>query len=174
VVAGTRGFLAVVDSRGRVRWSYKELPDADWAGWHLLVLVARTTPPAYLAYLRAEQIPYLVVGQDRVDLPEAVRRLHDRLGASTLLSTAGGRLQGALLRAGLVDEIDLEILPAVIGGRGTPALFDGSPLGPFEQPCALRPLAIDVMADGRILARYAVARTDLEVRLPAEMGTAAT
>jgi len=38
------------------------------------------------------------------------------------------------LRAGLVDEVDIDSFPIVIGGRGTPALFDAFPLGPDEWP----------------------------------------
>ena len=48
---------------------------ARWAGWHLLVLVSRATPPAYLAYLRDEEIPYLVTGEERVDLGQALAKL---------------------------------------------------------------------------------------------------
>ena len=40
----------------------------EWAGWYLLVLVGRHTPPEYLAYLRRQGIPYLVAGEGRVDL----------------------------------------------------------------------------------------------------------
>ena len=32
---GQRGWFTMVDSRGRVRWVYKEWPGEEWAGWHL-------------------------------------------------------------------------------------------------------------------------------------------
>jgi len=34
-----------------------------------------------------------------------------------LVIPAWGRLSGALLRAGLVDEVNIELCPALIGGR---------------------------------------------------------
>ncbi len=42
---GPRFWMTVVDSRGRVRWMYKEFPGEDWLGFYLLVLVSRHTSP---------------------------------------------------------------------------------------------------------------------------------
>ena len=58
-----------------------------------------------------------------------------------MVSEAGGEFNGALLRAGLVDEIQLLVLPAVVGGLGTPALSDGSRLLSGERPTSLRLLS---------------------------------
>ncbi len=153
-------WLTVVDSRGRVRWLYKEFPGEEWAGWHLLVLVARATSAAYLAYLRREGIPYLVVGEERVDLGRALQTLGQKLGVPCVVSTAGGQLNGALLRAGLIDEVSVEFFPAIIGGRGTPALFDAPPLRPEEQPTRLKLLDSQVRPDGKIWLRYSVIREE--------------
>ena len=65
-------------------------------------------------------------------------------------------MNGALLRAGLVDEIVVEFFPAIIGGRGTPSLFDASPLAPAEQPAQIDIIATQVWGDGRLWVRYAV------------------
>jgi 2,5-diamino-6-(ribosylamino)-4(3H)-pyrimidinone 5'-phosphate reductase len=156
---GHRGWFTVVDGRGRVRDWIKEgdVFGEAYAGWHLLVLVTHHTPPAYLAYLRCESIPYLVAGQERVDLALALEKLGDRLGVTSLLSTAGGKLNGALLRAGLVDEVNVEFLPAVIGGFHTPALFDAPDLRPGEWPVRLTLLSSQVYDDGRVWLRYEVA-----------------
>jgi len=153
---GQRGWLAVTDSRGRVRWLYKEYPGEEWQGWHLLVLTSRSTPPQYLAYLQRENIPYLVAGDEQVDLTQVLEKLHTALGVNCIVSTAGGRLNGALLRAGLVDEVDLQFFPAVIGGRGTPALFDAPPLRADELPTRLELISSQVQEDGRIHLHYRV------------------
>lgn len=148
----TRWFTAV-DSRGRVRWMYKEM-----GGWQLLVLVAASTPPGYLAFLRQESIPYLVAGTERVDLALGVRRLHDVLGVTTLVSTGGGVLNGALLRAGLVEEVDIQFVPAVIGGTGAPSLFEGFATGPDDRPVRLSPISLEDQGQGFFFVRYAVGR----------------
>lgn len=152
------GWMAIADRRGRVRWLYKEWPGEEWAGWHILVLVARSTPLDYLSYLRRERIPYLVVGDDRVDLPAALDRLGERFGTTTVVSTGGGRLNGALLRAGVVDEIEIEIAPWVTGGTTTPALFTAPDLGPEAMPTRLRLLGVEQLPHERVLLRYAVDR----------------
>jgi 2,5-diamino-6-(ribosylamino)-4(3H)-pyrimidinone 5'-phosphate reductase len=155
-----RGWFTVVDGRGRGRnWiADGSIFGPEWAGWHLLVLVAHHTPPPYLAYLRGEQIPYLVAGcgGEHVDLDLALEKLGSKLGVGCLLSTAGGRLNGALLRAGLVDEVNIEYLPAIVGGLQTPALYDAPDLGPDEMPARLELTSCQVLSGGRIWARYRV------------------
>jgi len=156
-VPGRRWFT-VVDGQGRVDLTFTEWPDPAWAGWHVLVLTSRAAPAPHLARLRERGIPHLVVGTDHVDLPRALGLLHDRLGVRTVVCTGGGRLGGALLRHGLVDEVDLELLPALIGGRGTPALFDAEPLDAGEQPARLDLLGAETLDGGRVRLRYRVLR----------------
>ena len=64
---GHRGWFVVVDGRGRVRWAFK-----GHEGWHLLILASRETPPGYLAFLRSQEIPYLIAGSAGVDLSKAL------------------------------------------------------------------------------------------------------
>jgi len=154
---GHRGWFTAVDGRGRVRNWIKDGAafGEEWQGWHTLVLACHATPAAYLAYLRREAIPYLVAGSERVDLGLALDKLGSRLGVTTLLSTAGGRLNGALLRAGLVDEVNVELLPGVVGGLDTPSLFDSPALGPEENPVRLELISALVPgAGGQVWLRY--------------------
>lgn len=153
-----RGWFTAVDGRGRIRWMFKEWPDEAWAGWHALALVGRHTPAGYLAYLRREEIPYLVAGTGPVNLGLALEKMRTILGVKTLISTAGGRLNGALLRGGLVDEVNIDFFPALVGGRGTPSLFDAPPLRPDEAPVRLRLVTAEVQGSGRLQVRYRVER----------------
>jgi riboflavin biosynthesis pyrimidine reductase len=158
VSAPGRRWMAVVDGRGRVQLQFTEWPDPAWAGWHALMIVSRAVDPAHLAWLRERGIPYLVAGVGPVDLALALELLHTELGVKTVVSTGGARLSGALLRAGLIDEVDVEVLPAAIGGRGTPSLFDADPLGPGEWPTKLRLLSHEASEAGHLRLRYAVDR----------------
>jgi 2,5-diamino-6-(ribosylamino)-4(3H)-pyrimidinone 5'-phosphate reductase len=155
--AGHRGWFTVVDSRGRVAWTYKEFPDPQWQGWHLLVLVSRATPPAYLGFLRRERIPYLVCGEERVNLHRALERMADELGVQCVVATGGSRLNGALLREGLVDEVDVALYPALIGGETTPSLFGGAPLGEDEWPLRLERAGCEIGPDGSLHLHYRAA-----------------
>lgn len=153
VSAPPQRWFAVVDGRGRVRWT-----QTGGGGMDLLVLVCHSTPRPYLAYLRRSEIPYLVAGDHRVDLLAMLRRMADRLGVSCVVSRAGGGLNGALLRAGLIDEVQVILLPALIGGLGTPTSFDGPRLLDGELPTPLRLLTVQTTADGVVWLRYEVER----------------
>jgi riboflavin biosynthesis pyrimidine reductase len=50
--------------------------------------------------------------------------LNSVLGIERLLLEGGGNINGAFLRAGLIDEISLILVPAIDGASGVPALFD--------------------------------------------------
>ena len=119
----TPTWFVVVDGRGRVPWQFRG--DDQRA---LLVLVCRATPLGYLAGLREQQIPYLVVGTEQVDLAGAMTKLGEQLGAAAIVSEGGGGINGALLRAGLVDELHVITIPALVGGADTPSMFDGAAL----------------------------------------------
>ena len=149
------GWLAMVDGRGRVRSGMKEFP--GWEGWHTLHLVSHTTPREYLAFLRRSEIPYLVAGHEHVDLVQIMVKLSALLGVSTVISTAGSRLNGALLRAGLVDEVSLVLAPALVGGSKTPTLFESDELGE-SWPTPLELLSVESDAGGRVAVRYRVLR----------------
>lgn len=145
-------WFTVVDSRGRVRWTEKH------EGWDVLVLVARSTPADYLAYLRRERICYLVVGEERVDLAQAIAAMGAELGIGCVLSMAGGGLNGTLLRADLIDELHLTLAPALVGGLGTPSIMDGTPLPIGEAPTPLQLLSVRADAGGSVRLHYAALR----------------
>ena len=118
--------------------------------------MSHATPAPYLAYLRSEDVPYLVAGDGPVDLGRALRTMKDQLGVTCVVSEAGGGLNGALLRAGLVDELHLMLLPSLIGGLGTPATFDGVPLQLGQLPARLRLLDARVTTDGIVSLHYEI------------------
>jgi 2,5-diamino-6-(ribosylamino)-4(3H)-pyrimidinone 5'-phosphate reductase len=146
----TRWF-AVVDARGRVAWTHKGDDETS-----LLVIASHSTPLPYLTRLRQERIPYLLAGARRVDLTDMLAKFRTRLGAECLVSEAGGGLNGALLRAGLVDELHIITVPALVGGLGTPSIIDGPPLEPGSLPRRLRAINVHVGSHGTIWAHYEV------------------
>ena len=115
----------VFDSRGRVKWT----------GWQrdpwlkgLVVLFSQRTPPSYIEHLREEQIPYIVSGEDHVDLRDALRQVKTRYKVTRIVCVGGGGMNGALLQAGLVNEVSVVLVPFAVGRVSTPTLFDVSGL----------------------------------------------
>lgn len=150
-----RRWFVVVDGRGRMDWTFTG-DDAT----ALLLLVCRATPPGYLERLRELGVGWLVCGDERVDLDLALRRLRAELGAEVVVTDGGGGLNGALLRAGLIDELHVVTVPVVVGGADTPTFLDGDPLAPDGEPVRLRMMGIETGADGTTWTRYEVARGD--------------
>ena len=93
-------------------------------------------------------VTVLVCGDDDVDLPAALDALAD-LGHDQVLCEGGPQLLHTGLAAGVVDELDLSLAPALVGGE---ARLLGDAL-PDVVRLALRQLLEE---DGMLFARYAV------------------
>jgi riboflavin biosynthesis pyrimidine reductase len=59
-----------------------------------------------------------------VDLTNALEKIATRFGVRTLMLEGGGPINGAMLHAGLIDEVSVLLAPVVDGRMGTAALFD--------------------------------------------------
>ena len=69
----------------------------------------------------------IVAGGDHVDLPAALDALDER-GLRHVLCEGGPTLLAAALAAGVVDELALSLVPALVGGDGT-RITSGAALG---------------------------------------------
>jgi riboflavin biosynthesis pyrimidine reductase len=67
-------------------------------------------------------------GARRVDLALALRRLDELMDPPTFVQAEGGpRLNGSLLEADCVDELDLTLSPALVGGEGSRVIVGAQP-----------------------------------------------
>jgi riboflavin biosynthesis pyrimidine reductase len=117
--AGAYG--VVLDAHGKIAWGR-----SDIGGDPIIVVLTEQVSDAHLEALRADGVSYIFAGRDKVDLALALEILNRELGIERLLLEGGGGANGAFLRAGLVDELSLAIVPAVDGARGAPSIFDSS------------------------------------------------
>jgi 2,5-diamino-6-(ribosylamino)-4(3H)-pyrimidinone 5'-phosphate reductase len=148
-----RPLLVVPDSRGRVRNWIHAMAQPWYRG--IVVLVSQETPPDYLEYLERRGITHLLAGEDRVDLPAALEQLQARYGVQSVRTDCGGRLNGALLEAGLVNEVAVILNPSLAASPGN-QLFVTLPsaLAGDGLPLALR--EIDKLDGGAVLLLYEV------------------
>ena len=143
------GWLAVVDGRGRLRSGYRGEKTKP-----MLHLVSYNVSEEYLAFLQKNKIPYLIAGEDRVDLVEVLGKMKSKLDVENIITGSGGKLSGALLRKGLLDEVNIRFNPVIIGGFDTPYLFASPNLEEGEWPTELGFISAEVEPDGHIFVRY--------------------
>jgi 2,5-diamino-6-(ribosylamino)-4(3H)-pyrimidinone 5'-phosphate reductase len=143
-------FAFAVDASGRLAW---ETNDID--GDHVVAILSERVSDEYLAFLRGRGVSYLLAGARDVDLPVALEKIGARFGVRTLMLEGGGRINGGMLRAGLIDEVSLLLAPVADGRIGTPALFDVDD-GDDAAPHRLALEGVERRADDVLWLRYRV------------------
>jgi riboflavin biosynthesis pyrimidine reductase len=153
--ANAKRFAVTIDRHARLHWSS---PTADEG--HVVVVLAASVDDGHLAELAAAGVSYLVMPSDEIDLAAMLEQLNRRLGIRKLLLEGGAKINGAFLKAGLVDEISLLLWPAIDGRTGGPAIFEtgAESLGPR---LALALSSATPLASGAVHLQYRVrARPD--------------
>jgi riboflavin biosynthesis pyrimidine reductase len=157
VAPGTHDSVAVaIDPSGRLAWQSNDI-DGD----HVVAVLSQRVSDDYLAFLRERGVSYLLAGARDVDLRSALEKVGARFGVRTLMLEGGGRINGAMLREGLVDEVSLLVAPVADGRIGTPALFDvDGNRGEHVRPYRLALQALERRTDDVLWLRYRVELAD--------------
>ena len=112
-------FAFAVDPSGRLAWETNDI-----GGDHVVAILSERVSDDYLAFLRNRGVSYLLAGARNLDFALALEKIGVRFGVRTLMLEGGGRINGAMLAAGLIDEVSLLVVPVADGRTGRPALFD--------------------------------------------------
>jgi len=91
----------------------------------VIVLVSEAASVQKFKQLRALADEVKVCGRTEIDFRRALAWLRGKWNVRRLLCEGGGELNGALFRAGLVNELHLTICPKIFGGRDAPTIADG-------------------------------------------------
>jgi riboflavin biosynthesis pyrimidine reductase len=136
--------IAVVTRTSRLDWDAPFFTDAVERP---VVVTVRDADPSLLARA-AECADVVIAGDADVDLVRAVGALGDR-GARSILAEGGPTLNGALARAGLLDEVCVTLAPLLASGEAK-RIIAGSTLE------ALAPLHVQSIGeqDGYLFLRY--------------------
>jgi riboflavin biosynthesis pyrimidine reductase len=97
-----KAYGVVMDTQGKIGWGR-----ADIGGDPIVVVLSEAVSDVHLAGLRADGVSYVFAGTSGLDLNLTLEILNRELGVKRLLIEGGGGLNGAFLRAGLIDELYL-------------------------------------------------------------------
>lgn len=142
-------YAFALDEHGRLAWESNDI-DGD----HVVAILSQRVSDRYLESLRSRGVSYLLCGTHDVDLALMLEKIAARFGVKTLMLEGGGKINGSLLHAGLVDEVSVIVSPVVDGRMGTPALFDVDVDEVTPRRLALD--AVDRRADDTLWLRYRV------------------
>lgn len=139
-----------LDAHGKAVWARKDI-----GGDPILVILTEAVPHSHLAGLRADGVSYIFAGKTEIDLAAALETLNRELGIERIMLEGGGGANGALLRAGLIDELSLVICPVIDGSTGGPIVFNSGSTDLGPAPVESMVLAgHEVLDDGTMWLRY--------------------
>ena len=136
-----------IDTKGTLKWN-----DCDNNG--RICIVSEQVPTEYLAYLEQLGISYIATGKESVNLPYAMEILASEFGVKRDAVVGGGKINGAFLTAGLIDELSVMIAPGIDGRIGQPSLFDFHCDEADYIPYKLDLKEVKAIPEGVIWARY--------------------
>lgn len=142
------GFYVIADTRGSLCYDVAMIDNMN-----LLILTSEKATDDYLDYLKSNEISYIAVGKDSIDLPQAMEMLAEHFGVERLAVCGGGHINGSFLREGLLNEISMQIAPGIDGREGMAASFDGGAV--TVEPSLLSLKSVERMGD-TIWMRYTV------------------
>lgn len=149
---GAERYYVAIDRKGEIGW---RRPTATYGGQEATVIEVLTAQAGngYKAFLRRQEIPYMIAGEKEIDFQMMLAKLARDYGRQNLMLGGGGILNWTFLDQGLVDEISVVMAPVVDGATNTARLFNGAYAGDTH-PVAFRPAKIKTYQDGTLWLRY--------------------
>lgn len=137
-------------------------PDADilytsgtLRGDNIVTVLGPNAADDYLAMLEEKGISYIVLS-DPTALDEALTVLYDSFGVRKISLQGGGIINGAMLAAGLIDELSLVIYPGIDGLAASPSIFEyiGAASGNPAAGQSLELISCETTDNGIVRLRY--------------------
>lgn len=152
---GAKSFGIGTDAKGTLRFKSNDI-DGD----HAVLLITEQASAAYRAHLREAGVSYFVCGARELNLAQALKKLQRAFGLKKLCLQGGGTFNGAMLAAGLIDEMSQVIIPVVDGGGPEVTGFLDTPGKPPRSAAAqLRLMHEQTLGGGAHWFRYRLMRT---------------
>ncbi|AEJ22933.1 putative 5-amino-6-(5-phosphoribosylamino)uracil reductase [Weissella koreensis KACC 15510] len=111
------------DRKGQCGWEQNYF-EYNGHKMHAVEIVTKQASKNYLAFLRSMNIPYIISGEEDFNFEEVLVKLKQHFTIDTLAVCGGAVIDGAFLKAHVVDEISLVVAPHVDGNAIQKAAFD--------------------------------------------------
>lgn len=129
------------------------------SAWTKQLIVVTTNAEHPAIKLQNELENVAVLKYDELDLARMFEDLAAQYGADMVTIQSGGNMNGAFLRADLIDYVNIVIAPVLVGGRDTTTLVDGESISSPEELDKIRPLRLiecKQLNDSYVQLRYEV------------------
>lgn len=115
----TKTYAVAIDPLGKCHWDTNMVTTE-----HVIEVLTEAVSGEYLDHLRSKNVSYIFAGKKSIDLKVALQKLRKLFGIKRVRVDGGGKVNGSFLKAGLIDEISLLIVPRADGSLETPTVFD--------------------------------------------------
>lgn len=109
----------ISDPEGTIYYNQSKVRGDD-----ILAILGTAVPDDYMLHLQKAGISYIFAGVDGFDLAQALEIPGSEFGIKSISLQGGGIINGAFLKAGLIDEISIAIYPGIDGLSGIPSIFE--------------------------------------------------
>ena len=116
----SEAYEVIIDTKGTLLWN-----DSSEYERPLLIVCSQKVSNEYLDYLSSKHISWIVTGKENADLKKACEILYNEFKVERMCVVGGGKINGAFLENGLLDEISILIGAGIDGRIGQPSVFDG-------------------------------------------------
>ena len=145
-----QSFAIAIDRSGKLHFDTGEL-----SGDHVIVLLGRDVPDSHLAELAADGVSYLVADAAEMEIGAMLAVIGREFGISKILLEGGAGTNGALLAAGLVDELSFVVAPALEARTGSDRVVEFGPEG-LAGKVELSLIGCAALEHGMVHLRYKV------------------
>lgn len=148
-------YYFAVDNSGALAWDRNSFTYFDVEA-HIVELIPATASDAFKAHLRSVGVSYILAGEGRLDMAQAVRRIGEVFDVDELILGGGGNLNWSMVRDGLCDEISLVLMPTADGENHTNSLFEANEKYSAPVPVGFSLKRVEPLEDGSVWLRYDV------------------
>lgn len=112
-------FAVVIDPKGKCFWDTNMVSTEQ-----VIEVLTEQVSLRYLSHLREKKVSYIFGGRKELDLKLVLNKLNKLFGIKRVRIDGGGHVNGAFLKAGLIDEFSLVLAPIADGTTGSLSVFE--------------------------------------------------